>query len=303
MNKELHESNRYPDMHFPIQMYTVSRWTCTPHGRGFQDLHWHEELQFTLVTSGRITIQINGEDHHLHSGEAIFINKGVLHVTTELPEDGTYVSFNFPESLLCFFPGSRMERDHVQPYMDGFVFPAKILSPNVSWQADLLQGLWHLKQFQDGEKPFGWQYEVACSITRIWLLLIRHVALLNPSGHHKAMVQQQERIQRLLGYIHQHYSESISLADIAKAAAISVAECGRCFTKTVHTTPYKYLMEYRIKRSKDLLSTTGLAVTDIATRVGFNHANHFIQTFKKSQGVTPNEYRKRMKSGNRRGMT
>ncbi|WP_414633121.1 AraC family transcriptional regulator [Clostridium sp. UBA6640] len=47
-----------------------------------------------------------------------------------------------------------------------------------------------------------------------------------------------------------------------------------------------------MKRSLNLLNTTSLIVLDIAIHVGFNHVNHFIQSFKKSQGVTPNEYRK-----------
>ncbi len=59
----------------------------------------------------------------------------------------------------------------------------------------------------------------------------------------------------------------------------------------MHTTPYNYLIEYRIKRSIELLNTTGLSVTDIAVNVGFNHVNHFIQSFKKSQGMTPKEFK------------
>lgn len=292
MNKELHESNRYPDKLFPVEMYTVTRLKCTPHGRGFNDLHWHEELQFTLVTSGQVTIQINGNDYMLHEGEAIFINKGLLHVTTKIADDGKYVSFNFPEKLLCFFNDSRMEHDYVQPYTNVFEFPVMVIKKNIDWQMDILRTLEHLKQTYDRTKYFAWEYETACMITHIWFMLINHVTLPKDKSHNKALIQQQERIQLLLSYIHQNYSEDISLANIAKAANISIAECGRCFSKIVHTTPYNYLIEYRIKRSKELLDTTNLTVTEIATRVGFNHVNHFIQSFKRIQGITPNDYRK-----------
>lgn len=291
-NKKLHESNQYPDKLFPFEMYTVTRSKCIPHGRGFNNLHWHEELQFTLVTNGRVTIQINGDDYLLCSGEAIFINKGLLHVTTNISDNGKYVSFNFPEKLLCFFSESRMEYDYVQPYTDIFAFPTTVLSKKVDWQADILHVLWHLKQIHEGAKYFGWEYEVSCMITRIWFMLISHITLQNDSSYNKTLIQQHERIQLLISYIHQNYSSNISLADIAKAANISIAECSRCFRKIVHATPYNYLIEYRIKRSLDLLNTTSLTVTDIAIRVGFNHVNHFIQSFKKSKGVTPNEYRK-----------
>ncbi|MFC3748157.1 helix-turn-helix domain-containing protein [Paenibacillus sp. GCM10012306] len=291
MNKELHENNRYQDNLFPFEMYTVTRFKCIPHGRGFNDLHWHEELQFTLVTSGRITIQINGNNYTLCSGDAIFINKGLLHVTTDISDDGEYVSFNFPEKLLCFFSDSRMEYNYVQPYTNSFVFPTVVLSKNVGWQADILNVLRNLKRIHNEARYFGWEYEVSNLLTCIWFKLISNVILQKDKLHNKTLIQQQERIQLLISYIHQNFSNNINLADIAKAANISLAECNRCFRKVVHTTPYNYLIEYRIKRSLDLLKSTNLTITDIATRVGFNHVNHFIQSFKRNQGVTPKEYR------------
>lgn len=293
MNKELHESNRYPDELFPFEMYTVNRLKCIPHGRGFNDLHWHEELQFTLIISGRVTIQVNGDDYRLCSGEAIFINKGLLHVTTNISDDGEYVSFNFPEKLLCFFSASRIEYKYVQPYTNAFAFPTTVLNKKDDWQTNILQILWQLKQIHEGVKYFGWEYEISCMLTHMWFMIINNVTLQNDRAHNKALIQQQERIQLSISYIHQNYFNDISLADIAKAAHISIAECSRCFRKIVHTTPYNYLIEYRIKRSLDLLNTTHLTVTDIAIRVGFNHVNHFIQSFKKSQNITPSEYRKK----------
>lgn len=52
MGRELHEQNRYVDSSFPVGMYRVTKERIVPSGRGFSDLHWHEELQFTLVTHG-----------------------------------------------------------------------------------------------------------------------------------------------------------------------------------------------------------------------------------------------------------
>lgn len=91
-------------------MYTHTLHKSIPEGRGFNDLHWHEDLQITLVTKGKLSIQVNGMDHELKTGQAILINKGVLHVATQLTHDGQYVSFNFPEKLLAFHADSAMEK-------------------------------------------------------------------------------------------------------------------------------------------------------------------------------------------------
>ncbi len=123
----LYEVNRYADTAFPVGAYTVTREGIIPEGRGYKDLHWHEELQFTYVVSGELRIRIDGKDYLVKEKEAVFINRNLLHITTDLTEDGKYISLNFPDKILGFFPGSRMEQDYVFPYTRGYMLPAVVL--------------------------------------------------------------------------------------------------------------------------------------------------------------------------------
>ncbi len=124
MANKLHEINHYPDMSFPYAMYTITSLTCIPQGRGFNELHWHEELQFTLVTEGKIVMQVNGVTHELEAGHAIFINKGALHVSKQVVKNSEYVSFNFPEKLLAFYSDSNMEKKLCASLYELFIFAA-----------------------------------------------------------------------------------------------------------------------------------------------------------------------------------
>ena len=99
-DKHLHEINRYADSAFPVGIYTVTREGILPDGRGYQDLHWHEELQLTRVECGNLDMRVDGIDYTLHQGEAILINRNLLHVTTNLSENGKYISLNFPDHIL-----------------------------------------------------------------------------------------------------------------------------------------------------------------------------------------------------------
>ena len=123
----LYEVNRYADTAFPVGAYTVTREGIMPEGRGYKDLHWHEELQFTYVVNGELRIRIDGKDYLVKEKEAVFINRNLLHITTDLTEDGKYISLNFPDKILGFFPGSRMEQDYVFPYTRGYMLPAVVL--------------------------------------------------------------------------------------------------------------------------------------------------------------------------------
>ncbi|MDQ6420431.1 AraC family transcriptional regulator [Paenibacillus sp. LHD-117] len=290
MKKQLYEAIRYPDEAFPYIMYTHTNHGSIPEGRGVNDLHWHEELQMTLVTKGKLTIQINGINYDLDTGQAIFINKSVLHVVTYLSHDGEYVSFNFPEKLLAFYSDSAMEKNYVLPYTNSFLLSLEIKG-DVEWQNQVLQLLWDMKKEFEKKKTWGWQYEVSIKTVRLWLILISNISLSSEesSKHNR---REQERLQLMLSFIHQNYTNHITLKEIAAIAHLSVSECTRSFKKSIHMTPYNYLIKYRIKRSCELLESNKYTITEIAGRVGFNHVNHFIQSFKKHHGITPKEFRK-----------
>ncbi|KQY87983.1 AraC family transcriptional regulator [Paenibacillus sp. Root52] len=289
MPKPLHETIAYPDHSFPYIMYTHTLYTSVPEGRGFNDLHWHEELQITLVTKGTLVIQVNGIDHELKTGQAILINKGILHVTTQLSHDGEYVSFNFPEKLLAFHADSTMEEKYVLPYTRSS-FVSVVIADNAEWEKQALDMLWNMRRVFNRNKDWGWEYEISIMTVQLWFNLISNLSLPQEDAPKHAK-RQQERLQLMLSFIHQNYSNPITLREIADIAHLSISECTRSFKKTVHMTPYEYLIKYRIKKSCELLVSSDDTITEIAGNVGFNHVNHFIQSFKKDQGRTPKGFR------------
>lgn len=289
-DKHLHEINRYADSAFPVGIYTVTREGILPDGRGYQDLHWHEELQLTRVECGNLDMRVDGIDYTLHQGEAILINRNLLHVTTNLSENGKYISLNFPDQLLGFFPGSRMEQDYVFPYTRTYLFSAVVLRPDTAWQKQILDILADILSLiskdTDAAAP---EYQIASRLTVLWSVLVENIVPDNavPS---KTYLRRQERIHTMLSFIYENYARSLHLKDIAESAHISVGECCRCFQSMVRTSPNQYLLEYRISKSKELLTGTDLSVTETAYAVGFNDSSYFIQYFRKCTGITPKEY-------------
>ena len=285
---ELQEFNRYSDNAFPIGMYTVTIDGIEPEGRGYLDLHWHEELQYTMMLSGSCTMQVNGEDYLIGEGQAIFINRNLLHVTKELSPDGKYFSINFPDKLLGYFVGSRMELDYVRPYTSNLLFPVMVFDKSTEWHGRILENLMKLRDLLL-KKEGMYQYRAAMLLTEVWYEEISHVgAIRQPSA---AYIRRQDRMQKMLTFIHEHYAEDIFVEDIAASAGISGTECARCFRETIHESPNKYLIKYRISRAVEILSSTDMQVTEVAFECGFNDTSHFIDCFRKRIGKTPFEYR------------
>lgn len=293
LSEELHKTSLYGDDKFPFMMFTVNCNECIPPGPGYHYLHWHEDLQFTLVTRGTVSIQINGSNYNLNTGEAIFINSGLLHITNHISEDGDYVSFNFSAKLLSFFYGSQLEMDYVLPFTSNYCFTVKLFRSEIEWEAVIINNLRDLVSLCKSKNVYGKNYEIAVRLTQIWLLLIRNVKdTLGKTS--KTFIKRQENLQTMLEFIHKNYMKEISLKDIADRSHISSGECCRCFKNTLHITPYEYLINYRINKGADLLKETSYSVTTIAGIVGFNDSSHFIQLFKKVMHVTPNEYKKHL---------
>lgn len=253
------------------------------------DLHWHEELQFTLVTNGSVTMQVSGETYRLQEGEAIFINRNLLHITSDLTNDGRYISINIPDRILGFFAGSRMEQNYVQPYIGNCLFQAIVFKKEVEWQKKILDILWELEQILT-EKPDMFEYDVSVKCVSIWQVMIRNLSAYVKKPN-KTFLRKQERMRIMLTYIHENYMNHILLQDIANQANVSSGECCRCFKDMILKTPNQYLMQYRISRATEFLNSTELSVTEVAMQCGFNDTSHFIQYFKKKTGMTPSEYR------------
>ena len=104
-------------------------------------------------------------------------------------------------------------------------------------------------------------------------------------------------VQQCLVYIHKHYEDDITLKDIADYGNMSVGHLGRLFKSILDTTPYEYLIDYRIQKSLDLLSKKENTISDIAIKVGFNSVSYYIQCFKKRLSITPKQYQKQLLRG------
>lgn len=286
----LYEQNKYEHTSFPFEVYKIDKHSMHPHGRGFDNLHWHEEIQYTLAVKGSLTMQVNGQNYYLEEGEAIFINSQLLHVAKEMNEDGHYRSVNFNTKILSFVRGSMMDQKYVLPYVNDYLLPVFIFQKEIPWQNKILELLKEIDVIYERRDFFAWEYRISILLCEIWYLILTNVKA-EQRGDVAHLKLKQERIQNMLTYIHENYAGQITIENIAHAAHISVSECTRRFREYTGLSPYEYLIQYRISESCTALIKTNQSVAWIAESVGFQDASYFIQTFKKRTGTTPFKYR------------
>lgn len=99
-------------------------------------------------------------------------------------------------------------------------------------------------------------------------------------------------IDAAVTFIRKNYSHPITIDDIIRDIPISKYHFIRLFRRIMGVTPYSYLMNYRINRSKILLRSTDKSIAEIAETCGFSDTSNFISQFKKHTGIRPTHYRK-----------
>ena len=102
-----------------------------------------------------------------------------------------------------------------------------------------------------------------------------------------------QRLEQMLQFIRQNYGEELTVSQIADSAAISESECLRCFRSCLHTSPSRYLRDFRLQKAETLLLSTQGTSANIGAACGFSDAAYFTKLFREVKGCTPLEYRKR----------
>lgn len=103
-----------------------------------------------------------------------------------------------------------------------------------------------------------------------------------------AMLQPLEPAIRLIS---ERYGEQLTLADMARAVSMSETHFSRRFKAHFGISPHRYLRRVRLEAACDLLSTSDLAIGEIAVRVGYYDHSHLTNDFVKAKGLTPSRYR------------
>lgn len=105
-----------------------------------------------------------------------------------------------------------------------------------------------------------------------------------------------ERLCRARNFIDLCYDLPLNLDQISSQACFSRFHFLRLFREAFAKTPHQYLVERRIEKAKELLSSRELRVTDICFEVGFQSLGSFSSLFHKSVGQAPVVYREKARA-------
>ncbi|MCM1101528.1 MAG: AraC family transcriptional regulator [Clostridium sp.] len=279
------QGNDFSRKSFPYYR-RIFTWEDRPSGSAVRVMQRHENLRFLYVEAGTVVVRTPDTSVETRAGQGVFINRNVVH---SLEQKGEYrcVSFMFPAYFLEFYPGSPAQRQ-VEELLGNEGLSVLLFDGSEDWHEKVLAGLETLSAQEESAGDQGCQYEILTLWASVWSPIQRNVRPSAPRRRNAVSA----RMGKFLYFVEQHYREEITLEELAADAGVSKSECLRCFKQTLDTTPYRYIMDYRLSKAVDLLINTDRQIGEIAVMTGFGQASYFGKCFRERLGCTPKEYRK-----------
>lgn len=251
--------------------------------------HWHPEIELTWIRKGEIQYKVNDKTYHLHEGEGLFCNSNALHsghMSNGQPCE--YLSITFHPRMIYGYETSIVKEKYTDYITENPNWTSLALSPERSWQKDVLLKMKELYLLSK-QPDEVFQLEAHIILCQIWKALYQYFVDLPETQPQTSRYL--ERLRNIITYIQEHYSEPITLDDIADHVNICKSECCRFFKKHMKLTLFDYLLFYRIQESLPLLRDGG-TITQVAAQVGFSDSCYFSKIFRRYMNCTPTQYKK-----------
>jgi len=100
------------------------------------------------------------------------------------------------------------------------------------------------------------------------------------------------QLRHVIDYVDAHLDEDVRLSELAHIAGVSNLHFPKAFQRSTGVSPYRFVMEQRVGRARQLLAETDDPIAQVAYAVGFSSQSHLTTVFKSLVGATPGAFRK-----------
>lgn len=116
--------------------------------------------------------------------------------------------------------------------------------------------------------------------------LLQHYSIQKPTIKNYTGGLPKHKLYQVIEYINAHLEQPLGLAELAQLVGMSPGYFSRLFKQSTGFAPHQYLIQCRVNSAKQLL-TKGVAIAEVAYKVGFANQAHLNYHFKRSVGITP----------------
>ena len=244
--------------------------------------HFHEGIEIIRVNCGEVECSIGKENYICCKGDILFVPPnsvhGVLAITNDAEIQGAVFDISAVIGAKSGVPiGLILNKDRIKmPFLkNGSEFNDRI--NKLFCEIINMYGITNIK----------YELEMRAILSKLTAELIDFYY----AGFDE--IKEIDRLQPVIQYIKENYSDSICVSDLSKLLNVCNDHLIRLFSDTIGITPMKYINNVRLEEMQKLLTNTDISITEISYMVGFSNVNYMARVFKGVFGLTPSQYRKK----------
>ena len=234
--------------------------------------HLHKQIEVLYVLSGKITVTIDNDVQELCAGDCSIAFPNTIHYY-KTTEESHILLLIFDAEFVSDYLTEFLNYRPLRPFITN-----KPLSPDILKCIEVLTE--NAGKVVNARRMKGYLMIILSYIFDALNLIKQEEEQLNSDALITALI-----------YIDCHFTEAITLDEVAKHISTSKFHLSRFFSKKLQTSFNTYVNNRRVELAKTLLRNTNDSITSIAFDSGFNSTRSFYRAFQSICGMTPMEYR------------
>ena len=256
-----------PDRGLPFKIFRFEGGE----GKYIREAHQHSCVEIFAVREGKADIYLSDKKYVLPAGKFIIVNSNEVH---SIHTSGRNEAIVLPIPLECL---------------------TLLFSLETREEAWNLSALLERMYRQQLRKEYGYELLIQSTFYQLKYLLVTAYQAPEEKKNYYPGSTQPGRLDRIIGYLREHYAEEITLETLAATFGYCPTYLSKMFRQYGRINYKDYLRSIRFEHALRELEETDLTIGEIALKNGFPNSQAFSRLFREKYGILPTEYQRRQK--------
>lgn len=246
------------------------------HRNNDDNIHWHENIEILYFTDGECIVVNGNQEIPVKKDDIIIINSEAIHGIRFHNKFADYILVHLDHTF-CESMGFNTSDVH---------FIKKIRDKKI---AELIT---HALSEQEKHQEY---YQESVKLTLLSVLLVLFRNYIVKDAKEDKTNNKVKLTKKIIKYVNKHFDETVAIEEIESYCRYSRFYISRAFKEITGITIMAYLNNIRIENAKSLLQNSNLSISEIAENCGFVSQSYFGKVFRKSENMSPLEYKNKHK--------
>ncbi|MCW3790244.1 AraC family transcriptional regulator [Paenibacillus sp. LS1] len=280
------------EKNFPFAFYNGKGFSRDDRENGTMFMHNHYCLEINYAVASGGTYLIGDSSYPIEKDDIFIINNYEYHAALSTSQEMELKIIVFDPDLI--WQNEQMDYQYIKAFYEWSDHFKHRLTRDNQISENIGQIIFDIEQ-EWNEQATGYRLVIKALLLKMLAILYRSFE--TTSQYSEKVLQFQNeyiRIIEAINHIDNHFTESITLQELADKVHMNPNYFSTFFSNVMNTPVSAYIIKRRLRYACLKLTTSEDSIISIAMESGFNNVSYFNRTFRKHFGMTPQQYRRQM---------